>query len=117
VRFTHAWGGPLGVPRDWMPTVSYDRADGIATAHGYSGQGVATAHLTGRTLAELLTGTRSARTELPFVNHQSPDWEPEWLRWLAVRLMLPSYARIDARARWSGTPPTGDTLTERLGRH
>lgn len=117
VRFTHAWGGPLGVPRDWMPTVSYDRASGIATARGYSGQGVATAHLTGRTLAELLTGATTARTTLPFVNHQSPDWEPEWLRWLAVRLMLPSYALIDARARWTGTPPTGRTLTERLGRH
>jgi glycine/D-amino acid oxidase-like deaminating enzyme len=117
VRFTHAWGGPLGVPRDWMPTVGYDRASGIATARGYSGQGVATAHLTGRTLAELLLGLPTARTELPFVNHESPDWEPEWLRWLAVRLMLPSYARIDARARWSGMPPTGRTLTERLGRH
>jgi glycine/D-amino acid oxidase-like deaminating enzyme len=117
VRFTHTWGGPLGVPRDWMPAVGYDRASGVATARGYSGQGVATAHLTGRTLAELLTGTLSARTSLPFVDHQSPDWEPEWLRWLAVRLMLPSYARIDARARWSGTPPTGRTLTERLGRH
>lgn len=117
IRFTHAWGGPLGVPRDWMPTVAYDRASGIATARGYSGQGVATAHLAGRTLAELLTGTESARTGLPFVGHQSPNWEPEWLRWLAVRLMLPSYARIDARARWRGTPPTGRTLTERVGRH
>lgn len=117
VRFTHTWGGPLGVPRDWMPTVSYDRASGVATARGYSGQGVATAHLTGRTLAELLTGATTARTGLPFVNHRSPDWEPEWLRWLAVRLMLPSYARIDARARWRGAPPGGRTLTERLGRH
>lgn len=117
VRLADAWGGPIGVPRDWMPTVAYDRAGGIATARGYSGQGVATAHLTGRTLADLLTGTASPRTALPFVNHRSPDWEPEWLRWLAVRLMLPSYARIDARTRWSGTPPTGRTLTERLGRH
>jgi len=23
VKFTHAWGGYLGVPRDWMPTVSF----------------------------------------------------------------------------------------------
>ena len=117
VRITHAWGGPFNVPRDWMPTVAHDRASGIATARGYGGQGVATAHLAGRTLAELLTGTASARTSLPFVGHRSPDWEPEFLRWLAVRLMLPSYARIDARARWSGTPPTGRTLTERLGGH
>ena len=24
VRFSHAWGGPLGVPRDWMPSIGYD---------------------------------------------------------------------------------------------
>ena len=24
VPFTHAWGGFLGVPRDWMPIASYD---------------------------------------------------------------------------------------------
>ena len=39
------------------------------------------------------------------------------LRWLAVRLMLPSYALIDAKARRNGIPPSGRTLTERLGRH
>lgn len=117
VRFTHEWGGPLGVPRDWMPTVAYDRASGLATVRGYGGSGVATANLTGRTLADLLTATDSPRVELPFVAHRSPDWEPEALRWLAVRLMLPSYALIDARARRTGTPPSGRTLTERLGRH
>src|SRR5690606_38224533 len=31
-RFTHAWGGPLGVPRDYMPTMSYDPVSGVATA-------------------------------------------------------------------------------------
>jgi glycine/D-amino acid oxidase-like deaminating enzyme len=117
VRFTHEWGGPIGVPRDWMPTVAYDRASGLATARGYSGQGVATANLTGRTLADLLTATDSPRLELPFVAHRSPDWEPEPVRWLATRLMLPSYALIDARARRTGIPPSGRTLTERLGRH
>ena len=27
-RFTHAWGGPLGMPRDWHPTMAFDRATG-----------------------------------------------------------------------------------------
>ena len=39
VQFTHAWGGPLGMPRDWMPTTSYDAAAGVARAGGYTGQG------------------------------------------------------------------------------
>ena len=25
-RFTHAWGGPLGIPRDWHSSVGFDRA-------------------------------------------------------------------------------------------
>jgi glycine/D-amino acid oxidase-like deaminating enzyme len=47
----YRWGGPLGIPRDWMPSVGL--ADGIAWAGGYVGDGVAAANLAGRTLADL----------------------------------------------------------------
>ena len=117
VRFTHAWGGPLGMPRDWLPTMSYDPASGVATARGYTGQGVATANLSGRVLADLITGTNSDLTALPTVDHRSPDWEPEPLRWLGIRYVQRGYLRIDAEAERTGTPPTGRTLAERLGRH
>ena len=52
-RFTHAWGGPLGIPRDWHSSVGLDRATGLAWAGGYVGDGVATTNLAGRTLADL----------------------------------------------------------------
>jgi glycine/D-amino acid oxidase-like deaminating enzyme len=42
-EFTHAWGGPLGIARDWHPAVGIDRASGSAWAGGYVGDGVATA--------------------------------------------------------------------------
>src|SRR5690606_24030618 len=45
VTVTHAWGGPLGMPRDFMPTFRYDPRTGIAGAWGYTGQGVAAANL------------------------------------------------------------------------
>jgi hypothetical protein len=49
VRFTHAWGGPLGMPRDWMPTTSYDAAVGVARVpEDTHGSCVATANLFGR---------------------------------------------------------------------
>lgn len=117
VRFTHAWGGPLGMPRDWMPTMSYDPALGLATARGYTGQGVATANLSGRVLADLISGTDSELTHLPTVGHRSPAWEPEPLRWLGVRYVQLGFQRVDARAERTGRPPTGRTLAERLGRH
>lgn len=117
VRFTHAWGGPLGMPRDWMPTTSYDAAAGIARAGGYTGQGVATSHLFGRILTDLITGEITALTQLPTVNHRSPRWEPEPLRWLGIRYAQEGFARLDREAERTGRAPSGRTLAERLGRH
>lgn len=117
VRFTHAWGGALAMPRDWMPTMSYDPKSGIATAHGYTGQGVATSNLSGRTLADLILGRDTTITSLPTVNHKPPRWEPEPLRWLGTRFVQRGMMRVDDRAERTGKPPTGKTLAERLGKH
>ena len=73
------------MPRDWMPTMSYDPSEGVATARGYTGQGVATANLSGQTLADLILGRDTAVTGLPSVNHEPRSWEPEPLRWLGAR--------------------------------
>jgi len=117
VRFTHAWGGPLGVPRDFMPTMMYDPAQGVASARGYVGNGVATTNLSGRVLADLILGVKSGITALPCVNHRSPDWEIEPLRYLAVHYIQNAYWRIDQKSERSGVPPSGKTLAERLTRH
>jgi glycine/D-amino acid oxidase-like deaminating enzyme len=117
VEFTHSWGGPVGMPRDWMPTVCYDRGRGLATARGYTGQGVATSNLAGRILADLILGIASPLTSLPLVGHRSPNWEPEPLRWLGVRYLQWAYQRIDQKAERTGKAPTGRSLAERLGRH
>jgi len=37
VRITHRWGGVIGVPRDWMPSVSLDRTRRLGFAGGYVG--------------------------------------------------------------------------------
>jgi glycine/D-amino acid oxidase-like deaminating enzyme len=117
VRFTHTWGGPLGWPRDFMPTMRYDPKANLATAHGYTGNGVSTANLAGRVLADLIAGERSEITALPCVNRQSRNWEPEPLRWLGVRAMQREFMRLDAKAERTGIPPAGKSLAERLTRH
>jgi glycine/D-amino acid oxidase-like deaminating enzyme len=116
-RFTHAWGGPLAMPRDFMPTMSYDPAEGVATARGYTGQGVATANLSGQTLADLILGRDTSLTGLPSVNHEPRSWEPEPLRWLGARYVQRGLAKVDDHAEQTGEPPTGKTLAERLGSH
>jgi glycine/D-amino acid oxidase-like deaminating enzyme len=117
VKTTHAWGGSVGVPRDWIPTMRYDRATGVATSHGYTGEGVAATNLGGRVLADLITGTDSEITRLPMVNHHSRPWEPEPLRFLAARYLQHASLKLDERAARTGRPLTGRSLTERLIGH
>ena len=88
VAVTHSWGGPLGIPRDWCASAGLDRTTGLGWAGGYVGDGVSTTNLAGRTLADLITGTDSEITRLPWVGHRSPRWEPEPLRWLGVNASL-----------------------------
>jgi glycine/D-amino acid oxidase-like deaminating enzyme len=116
-KFTHSWGGPVGMARDWHPTISYDEQAGVASARAYIGHGVSTANLAGRTLAELVTGEETERTSLPLVNHRSRNWEPEPFRWMGVRFMQTALARVDRLAEESGEPPAGRSLEEWLARH
>jgi glycine/D-amino acid oxidase-like deaminating enzyme len=103
-RVTHRWGGPLGLPRDWTPSIGLDRASGLAWAGGYVGDGVAAANLAGRTLADLVTGADSELTRLPWVGHRSPRWEPEPLRWLGINGVRLLAGSADAAEERSGRP-------------
>ena len=103
-RITHRWGGPLGIPRDWHPSVGLDRGTGLAWAGGYVGDGVSTTNLAGRTLADLLLGRDTELTRLPWVDHHSPRWEPEPLRWLGINAGLRAMTVADAEERRTGRP-------------
>ena len=66
----HAWSGVLGAPRDWCVSVDADPRTGLAWAGGYVGEGVAAANLAGRTLRDLILGTPSPLTSLPWVGRR-----------------------------------------------
>jgi glycine/D-amino acid oxidase-like deaminating enzyme len=114
VQVTHAWGGPIGVPRDWCASVGLDRATGLGWAGGYVGDGVATTNLAGRTLADLITGTDSEITRLPWVGHQSPQWEPEPLRWLGVNAGLQVMNWADREEARAGRPSRAAAVMARF---
>jgi glycine/D-amino acid oxidase-like deaminating enzyme len=113
-RFTHAWGGPLGIPRDWHSSVGLDRRTGLGWAGGYVGDGVATTNLAGRTLADLITGADTAITHLPWVGHRSPRWEPEPLRWLGVNTGLWTMKLADRSETRHGRPSKTAAVMGRL---
>ncbi|NAZ77865.1 FAD-dependent oxidoreductase, partial [Kineococcus sp. T13] len=113
-RFTHAWGGPLGIARDWHAAVRHDPATGLGSAGGYVGDGVSTTNLAGRTLADAVTGTGSELLRLPWFGHRSPRWEPEPLRWLGVNAGLVLARSADAAERRLGRPTPLSAALARL---
>lgn len=114
---THTWGGPLGIARDWCPSVGLDRDTGLAWAGGYVGDGVSTSNLAGRTLADLVLGRETETTALPWVGHRSPGWEPEPLRWLGVSAALAAMSTADAVEARTGRPARRARVLNRLIGH
>ena len=102
--FTHAWGGPLGIARDWHPSVSYDRKKGLARAGGYVGDGVTSAYIAGQTLTSLILDRNDEHVRLPWVNHQSPQWEPEPIRWASLHAGLLAANCADREEAITGAP-------------
>ena len=95
--YDYAWGGPLGMPRDLMPSVWVDYESGLAAAGGYTGDGVVLSYLSGRIMAQLLTtpSTPTADTTLPFVQRRSRHWEIEPLRYVGINAGLTLAAWAD----------------------
>ncbi|RZI79166.1 MAG: FAD-dependent oxidoreductase, partial [Microbacterium sp.] len=102
VTFTHAWGGPLGIARDWSASVGLDRTTGQAWAGGYVGDGVGTTNLAGRTLRDLVLGHDTDLTSLPWVQHRSRRWELEPFRWAGINAGLQAMRAADAEERVTG---------------
>jgi glycine/D-amino acid oxidase-like deaminating enzyme len=117
IRFTHAWGGPVGMPRDWMPAVTFDPNSRLGSIMGYTGQGVSTSNLAGRLLAGLIANRQTGLELFPLAQRRSPNWEVEPLRWLVVRYMQRAFLRIDKAAEAGQRRPVDAPLAEYLGRH
>jgi glycine/D-amino acid oxidase-like deaminating enzyme len=103
-QFTHAWGGNLGIPRDWYPSVTFDRKTGFGQAGGYVGDGVSTAFVAGKTLAADILDLESDLRTLPWVGRHSPNWEIEPLRWLGVNAVTQAFAKADRDEARTGRP-------------
>ncbi len=103
LNITHRWGGPLGVPRNWQPSVNYDPRLGLASLGGYVGDGVAAANLAARTLAHLVVGDDHPLTNLAWVNHPSRKWEVEPLRYFGINGLLRLSNSMDKYEYETGT--------------
>lgn len=104
VEVTHRWGGPLGVPRNWRPSVLFDRFSGLAALGGYVGDGVAASNLAARTLAHMIVDDDHPLTKLPWVNCQSKKWEVEPFRFIGINGLLKLSEAIDRHEAKTNQP-------------
>ncbi len=102
-EITHRWGGVLGVPRNWKPSVSLDPDRKIHRAGGYVGDGVAATHLAGRTLAHAVAGVDDDCLRLPWVRAWSRNWPVEPFRYTGYRLGAEFFLAAD-RLEFRGLP-------------
>jgi glycine/D-amino acid oxidase-like deaminating enzyme len=114
VRFTHAWGGFLGVPRDWMPFVGFDRDSRYGRLGGYTGRGVTSSNIAGRILAGLIADKTTGLERLPMARPSSPKWEREPLRFAAVRYVQNTLTRMEAADSRAQRRPWDAPLAEYL---
>jgi glycine/D-amino acid oxidase-like deaminating enzyme len=110
------WGGPLAIPRDHSPSVLVDYTTGLASAGGYTGDGVVLSYVAGAALADLITapGVETSRTTLPFVQHQSRRWECEPLRWAGINVGLGLAAWADRVEQRTGRESRATGVLHRL---
>lgn len=89
-RYTHAWGGAMGVSRTLKPAVCFNRKSRFGWAGGFFGNGVGATNLAGRTLADLILERDTDRVHTPWVNPErereldKKRWEIEPVRWLGI---------------------------------
>lgn len=83
IRFTHHWGGPISASLDLVPMIGHIRPH-ILYSMGCMGHGVSLTNYNGLTLAELLLGEQSERTQFFMVDRRVTPLPPEPFRYWTV---------------------------------
>jgi hypothetical protein len=99
-----------------MPFVRVDHETGLASAGGYTGDGVVLSLVAAMALADLLTApdVETDYTRLPFVQHRSRRWEPEPIRWLGINAAIGLATWADRTERRRGVEGRASRWFEKL---
>jgi glycine/D-amino acid oxidase-like deaminating enzyme len=130
VRIEDAWGGPIDISSDHLPSFATVPGRPIHYAHGYSGNGVGPALVAGRLLAGMALAGRGAVAEaLPadplapsiLVGGRTRAFPPEPFRYLGARVVREAIVRREA-AEERGEPASialreVTRLPRRMGYH
>ena len=97
IRFTHRWGGPVSVTLDMAPAIGFLGDDKKAIfSLGCLGHGVSLTTYNGLTIAEIITGQNSSRTEMFFVGRKTIPLPPALIT-QTVSLAIHEFMRLEDR--------------------
>lgn len=120
-RVEHAWGGPIDVSPSHLPVVGSVPGEPLHYAFGYTGNGVAPSHMTGRILASLALDRRDEASRLAIVDPPAVRVPPEPLRYAGGTIIRRALLRKEAaEERGRGPGPISSLLAaipERIGIH
>lgn len=100
VALEDAWGGPIDIAPNHLPTFTTLPPGNVHAGHGYSGSGVGAAVLGGRILAALALGRRAEDEpllRLPVVGHRARRFPPEPFRYLGARVIREAIVAAEQR--------------------
>jgi glycine/D-amino acid oxidase-like deaminating enzyme len=103
VPIVDAWGGPIDVSPTHLPSFGSVQPN-VHYALGYTGNGVAPAHLAGRVLADLITGADTDEVRLPMVNPRTRNFPPQPFRSIGASVVRRAIIAKDT-AEEKGDPP------------
>ena len=115
VPIVDAWGGPIDVSPTHLPAFG-NLVPHVHYALGYTGNGVAPAHLAGRVLADLVTGADSDAVRLPMVNAASRLFPPQPFRALGAAVVRRAIIARDTAEEQGRKPNPLVTAIARLPR-
>ena len=103
VEITHRWGVCWGFREIRSHSSASTRDPGWARPVATRAVAWRRPNLAGRTLADLIAGRDTERITYPWVEHHSPAWEREPLRWIGANVALRMGAAAD-RGESRGRP-------------
>jgi glycine/D-amino acid oxidase-like deaminating enzyme len=86
LRWSHAYGGCIGVTRDLVPHVGR-LDDGSFYAYGYCGNGIAMTRTAARGLCDLILERDSEHSKLAFVGRRASTFPPEPVAYAGARAL------------------------------
>ena len=102
VRFTHHWGGPVGLTTRFVPVFG-SIGDRLHYGAAYSGHGVAPSHTGGKILRDKVLGNETELTGLCFVDSKEPAFPPEPIASIAAEMSRRALRRQDDMAQQGRT--------------